>query len=256
MDVYFYKKNASRHLAYLAIRIAESMAMRLGRRTGLGHTESTSLETTLVWRRCRGGRLSHTVRMEVGRMRTSLTTKILIAAALCLVVRALVAQAPAGGPTIDTDARGYKILVPIPAFVDPKNRNKLQDLKNELRLMVTAPSAPLNDVARRAKLDQYYLQYQFPIMTTEDGLKTVAAERALFLRDHVAAAKDPAMHSYLINLAFNTMKQVVQDNGFHPASRYNAMLLISQLNDQEANTLGASQTLPEPIRKCLQLIPQ
>ncbi len=187
-------------------------------------------------------------------MRMSLTTKIAVVALLCLSVRVLVAQAPAGGLATETDARGYKYLVPNAAYVDPKNRNKLQDLKNEIRALVTSPAAPLNDAARKARLDSYYLQYQFPVMTTEDGLKTVAQERTLFLRDHIVAAKDPAMHSYLVNLAFNTMKQVVQDNGFHPAARYNAMLLISQLNDQEASTLGATQTLPEPMRNALPFI--
>src|SRR5207249_2721278 len=139
------------------------------------------------------------------------------------------------------------------AYADPKLRNKLQEFMTEIRGIVTANPAPLGDVARKSRLDAFYLQYFFPVMTTEDGLKMVANQRKLFLGD-VANAKDQAMHSYLINLAFNTMKQVVQDNGFHPAARYNAMLLISQLNDTEANTLGASPTLPEPMRSALQFI--
>src|SRR5262245_55741948 len=185
-------------------------------------------------------------------MQTSLSAKIVVVAALCLIVRALVAQAPAGGLATDTDARGYKYLVPNPKYLDPKLRGTLQSLTTEIRGMVTSPTAPLNDAAQKARLDSFLLQYFLPVMTTEDGLKTVADQRARCVRDYVRQAKEPAMHSYLINLAFNTMKPVVQDNGFHPAARYNAMLLISQLNDQEASTLGAVQTLPEPMRPALQ----
>jgi hypothetical protein len=188
-------------------------------------------------------------------MRTSLTTKIITAAALCLTVRGLLAQAPAGGLPTETDPRGYKYLVPAPKYLDPKNRGALQKVTSDVRLMVTAPTAPLNDAVQKATLDSFYLQYFFPVMTTEDGLKSAASQRSGFLRD-LAQAKDQAMHSYLINLAFNTMKQVVQDDGFHPAARYNAMLLISQLNDVEANTLGATQILPEAMRTALPFIYQ
>jgi hypothetical protein len=162
---------------------------------------------------------------------------------------------PNGGLATETDGRGYKYLVPNTKYLDPKLRGTLQTTTTEIRNMVTSPTAPLNDATQKARLDSFYLQYFFPVMTTEDGLKNAADQRKRFLTD-VAAAKDAAMHSYLINLAFSTMRQVVQDNGFHPAARYNAMLLIIQLNDQEANTLGAAQTLPEPMRPALQFILQ
>jgi hypothetical protein len=99
---------------------------------------------------------------------------------------------------------------------------------------------------------EYYQTYLFPLMTTPEGLKTIAKDRQDFLRD-LQAAKSPEAHREIVDLTLATMKNIVQDN-YRPTVRYNAMLLIDSLNDQEPNNLGVPQTLPEPMRAATRFI--
>lgn len=48
------------------------------------------------------------------------------------------------------------------------------------------------------------------------------------------------------------MTKIVQDPAYRPAARYDAMLIISSLNDVEPNNIGATPTLPEPTKAALQ----
>jgi hypothetical protein len=194
-------------------------------------------------------------------IRPSMAAKIGSALLVCATVRVLLAQAPPAptgpAPAVaeDTDTRGYKVQIPPEIYTDPKNRGKLQTLKNtQIRGLVTAQPSTVNDPATKASLDRFFQQYFFPVMTTEEGLKTIADDRKYFLTQYAQAAKDSAAHSYLINVAFTCASKIVQDN-YHPASRYNAMLLISSLNDQESNTQGV-QTVAEPMQAALPFILQ
>jgi len=160
------------------------------------------------------------------------------------------APAPAAGASGDaTDAQGYKFLVPLAAFTDPANKIKLNQLKLEIRRIITTSS--INDAASRATVDRYFQQYFFPMMTTEEGLRTIGADRTGFLRD-LAGAKDPAAHAYVANLALSGLSKIVPDN-YRLPSRYNAMLIISSLNDVEP---AMPSTLPEPMRAAAPVILQ
>jgi hypothetical protein len=160
------------------------------------------------------------------------------------------AQAPAAGASGEaTDAQGYKFLVPLAAFTDPANKIKLNQLKLEIRRIITGSA--ISDAASRASVDRYFQQYFFPLMTTEEGLKTIGTDRQNFLRD-LAAAKDPAGHAYINNLTLAALSKIVADN-FRLPSRYNAMLIISSLNDVEP---ALPNTLPEPMRTALPVILQ
>jgi hypothetical protein len=210
--------------------------------------------------------MAHTYRkfgsLNLHGFRSGLTAKIACALAICLTVRVLLAQPPAAPAASaasvreEVDARGYKVQIPSEAYTDPKNRAKLQSFKNSgLRTIVSGQPSQINDAGTRATVDRFFQQYFFPMMTTEEGLKTIADDRNFFLRQYVQSAKDTAAHTYLINTALTSASKIVQDN-YHPAARYNAMLLISSLNDQELNTQGAAQTLPEPMRAALPFILQ
>jgi hypothetical protein len=49
------------------------------------------------------------------------------------------------------------------------------------------------------------------------------------------------------------MTAIVQDT-YHPAVRYNAMLIISSLNDQEVVRTGSDKRVPEPMQRALPII--
>ena len=70
-------------------------------------------------------------------------------------------------------------------------------------------------------------------LTTDEALKDLPKERERLLRDNLEACADPTIHRQLVNLVLHQMKSIVQDN-YHPACRYNAMLVISGLNSVEA----------------------
>ena len=78
-------------------------------------------------------------------------------------------------------------------------------------------------------------------------------ERFKFFRDHLEICTVPEVHTYLADLALAQFQVVVDDN-FHPVVRYNAMLLISSLNDQDPVRVGPSRATPEPMLRALPVI--
>ena len=172
-----------------------------------------------------------------------------------LMVRVLAAQAPGASDTLlreETDVLGYKYQVPHESL-----SKGAKGKQNEIRVRSTVRQIlngqlSLNEPANKLQFRSYFQQYLFPLMTTEEGLKSIAKDRQDFFRD-VQNAKNPDAHREIVDLTLASMMKIVQDN-YRPAARYNAMLIISSLNDQEANNIGVPQTLPEPMRAALPFI--
>lgn len=184
--------------------------------------------------------------------RFSWTAKIAVAAALCLGVRAIVAQAPNESLIREEiDAQGFKYQVPNETL--RKNKGAEGKARSEVRAVLKG-EASIADAATRLKFRAYFQSYLYPMMTTEDGLKTVAQDRVSLFRDIASAASQEA-HRDLVDLTLQTMTKIVQDNGYRPAARYNAMYIISSLNDVEAKSVGAGPpTLPDPMKTALPII--
>ena len=161
------------------------------------------------------------------------------------------AAAPAGNVSAaTTDANGYKVLTPLQSLVT----NKVQEGK--IRSTVNAVlrgNLPLAD--QRATFDPYYQRYYFPLLTqtSAKALEDLPAERHRFFRDHLEQCKDAEVHQHLLDMAFSEMRAIVQDN-FHPAVRFNAMMIISHLNDSEPVRVGAAPALPQPMVRALPVI--
>jgi hypothetical protein len=182
--------------------------------------------------------------------------KIAITLAIALAAGLLWAQAP-GTPSADTapqeqtDAQGYKYQVPTESL---KKKADEQRHRNAVRSIWNNPAqGALSNPAVRLNFRQYFLNYLFPVMTTEEGLKTIATDRQRFFLDLIGA-KNTEAHRELVDLTFQAMSRIVADDGYRLAARYNAMLIISQLNDVEPVTTGSNPTVPEPMRNALQFI--
>lgn len=191
--------------------------------------------------------------------RPNLVIKAIFALAACLVVRLLAAQAPATSAVLapeQVDAQGYKIQVPREdLFKGPKARSAEQSFRTGVR-QILAGNVNLNaDPSTKRNFHNYYLQYLFPFMTTEEGQKTIGNDRQSFLRD-LLSAKNQEAHTELIELTLPAMQRIVQDPAYRLATRYNAMLIISSLNEAEPNSTSVPQTLPDPMRKALPFILQ
>jgi hypothetical protein len=154
------------------------------------------------------------------------------------------AQAPPAGG-------GYKTLPMIASLATNKsNQNKAY---SQIRSILNS-LAPLGD--NKVYFDAYYQQFFFPQMTltAQDKLDDLPKSREKFLRDHLDYCKSQAIHDHLLALTIGTLLPVVQDPGFHPAVRYNAMLIIGALNAQEAVRLGSEKSVPVPYAPALSIM--
>ena len=160
-----------------------------------------------------------------------------------------------------TDEQGHKYLTP---YVDPamtatdskeKVRIETQKKINNAQSQIRAILAARWTGNKPAQFDYYYLRMLFPkfTLTTDEALKDLPKERERLLRDNLEACADPTIHRRLVNLVLNQMKSIVQDK-YHPACRYNAMLVISGLNSVEAERTGADKRTPEPLIDALPFI--
>jgi len=184
---------------------------------------------------------------------TTLWTKLGVAAALCLFVRMIVAQAPPDIPIREElDGEGKKYQVPNDKL--RKSRTEEQRLRTDARA-VLAGQKSLAEPTTRQNFHGFYRAYLFPMMTTEEGLKTIGKERQDLLRD-LMTSKNPEAHKEVVDFTIPAMVKIVQDKEYRPQARYNAMLILSSLNDVEMNNVGAAQTLPEPAKAALPIILQ
>lgn len=162
------------------------------------------------------------------------------------------AQAPpAGGDAPSTtDAEGYKVLIPSATLAT----NKLQEAKvKAIVFNVLKGNAGLNE--NRVIFDAYFAKFYFPMrtQTTPEALADLPIERHRFFRDYLEACSVPEVHAHLADMTLSQMQMIVDDN-FHPTVRYNAMFIISSLNDQEKVVIGASKGTPEPMLRALPVI--
>jgi hypothetical protein len=80
----------------------------------------------------------------------------------------------------------------------------------------------------------------------EDELAKLGAARYDLFQRYLWASPNEAMQKDLSDLAFNYMKGVAVKPSYHPAVRYNAILLIGLLDDKYAIPTGANQRPPKP----------
>lgn len=185
-----------------------------------------------------------------------LAGKFAIALVACLAVRVLWAQAPTAGPAIPEgqDARGYKVLIPVASlYGTPAAKAKAQQQMNIARKTLSGEQ-PLAE--NRAQLENLYNLYYFPYLTQtgDNELKNLANERQNFLRDLELSGRNPEAHNLLTSLALARLTPIVRDDKFHPAVRYNAMMIIGSLNDQEFLRGSGTPTLPVPMLRALPIL--
>ncbi len=117
-------------------------------------------------------------------------------------------------------------------------KDQIRPLKSEIRSMVRG--APLD----QTKAMNWYGRVVFASMTQPSLFAKLPDYRLLVIKDlQDAATKNPAMYAYVKNLAYSVATKMVNpESNYHPAVRYNAMLLIGALNDTEAVTVGSGHS--------------
>ncbi|MEX2173209.1 MAG: hypothetical protein WD872_02535 [Pirellulaceae bacterium] len=194
---------------------------------------------------------------QLGRVLWIFPTALALSSGVVLAQAAPAAAAPTLGKTAE-DANGYKVLVPYATqfAASFKNANEARKSENDYRTQargIAGSKAP--SAENRTTFERYYTYIFFPSLTQTDqaSLSALPVERQRFFQQHVEICEDPAVRELLCNLALKQATAIVRDN-YHPAVRYNAMLLISNLNDQDAVRLGGTKATPEPMRLALPVL--
>jgi hypothetical protein len=154
------------------------------------------------------------------------------------------------GPDPIEDENGYKVLPPFAKFVT--DRAAEVKVKAQVRGVIDGR----NELSEfRTYFDSYYRLHYFPMMTqtNEKALQELPEERFRFIRDHLEGCKNDEVHEHIIDLALANLVPIVQDN-FHPAVRYNALLIIGSLNQTEAVRIGDVKATPEPHSRALPIL--
>lgn len=97
----------------------------------------------------------------------------------------------------------------------------------------TALRNPAGFGASQADVEKYLKQYYFPLMTSTspDVLGVLAGERTKLLKQYIPQTVNPTSQQYLIDMTFNVARVLARGN-YHPAVRYNAVLMLGELDQQ------------------------
>ena len=126
-----------------------------------------------------------------------------------------------------------------------KNRFKNDILKF---LRGDLPLAP----AEQLTVDNYFNGFEFRVLTqtTPEDLEQLPKRRFDLFKIFISQAKQSENHQRVIDLTLAMMQQIVLEE-FHPLVRYNAMLIIGDLNEQEVLRVGATPLPQEPYAAAL-----
>jgi hypothetical protein len=94
--------------------------------------------------------------------------------------------------------------------------------------------------ADKAHFDDYFIKYYFPDMTHADDadLGRLGESRYNLFKKYLWATTNVQLQQDLTDLAYKEMAKRIPDPGYHPAVRYNAILVIGMLDEQYANAPG------------------
>ncbi|MCI0491981.1 MAG: hypothetical protein L0Z07_03480 [Planctomycetes bacterium] len=111
---------------------------------------------------------------------------------------------------------------------------------------------PASYAADRAKFDEFFTKYYFPAMTRTEpqALEELGKLRYELFARYLWATNSEPLQRDLTGMAFQAMVPIVGSKGqppYHPAARYNAILVIGQLDDQYAIEAGANRRPPKPL---------
>jgi len=108
---------------------------------------------------------------------------------------------------------------------------------------------PSNDPADKQLFDAFFTQYYFPAMTrTEpENLADLGSLRQELFTRFLWVTPSEQLQKDLTEKAFKAMGPIVIESAYHPAVRFNAILVIGQLDEQYAIEAGPDRRPPKPL---------
>ena len=109
----------------------------------------------------------------------------------------------------------------------------------------------------QANMERWFGSFIFPRMTQLETLGQLDRMRIDFFNrylvnvQYTVANNNVDTHGFLVNYTLEKMKEIVEEN-YHPAVRFNALLIIGRLNDVEMfNPNNGARGVPVPSRQAL-----
>ena len=107
-----------------------------------------------------------------------------------------------------------------------------------------------NTITNQQLLSGWYQNYHFALMTQAGSMGDIDLQRLEFIKELTMICTDNDIHSHVVDqIAIPQMTAFLQEN-YHPAVKYNAMLIIGQLNSQVVIT-NEGRTVPAPLPAAL-----
>jgi hypothetical protein len=140
-----------------------------------------------------------------------------------------------------------------------------EENRSTVRATINRQMGYINEVIRgsrslsgnEANLERWFGSYIFPRMTQLETLGQLDLMRIDFFKryllnvQYTTANNNVDTHTFLVNYTLQTMQEIVEGN-YHPAVRFNAMLVIGRLNDVEMfNPNTGARIVPVPSRQAL-----
>jgi hypothetical protein len=149
----------------------------------------------------------------------------------------------------------------VPPKWNEKDRTQIGEFfarRNLVREILTG-RAPLD--GSKTEFDEYFTRQIFAEMTVTAEIGQLTERRQKFFRENVhrVTGQPKAVHDALIQLTFQIMQVLVtgrQGKHFHPAVRCNAMLIIGELNQDEATGIASSLRPAVPHAAALEFMLQ
>ena len=117
---------------------------------------------------------------------------------------------------------------------------------------------PSRYAADKAKFQEYFTGYYLPEMTQDspEALAGLGDKRFDLFRKYLWATDNEQLQRELTEIAFSAAKKIAgaANPPYHPAVRYNAVLILGQLDQQYAIETGASRRPPVPLPAATELL--
>ncbi len=140
----------------------------------------------------------------------------------------------------------YDQLPYAPVFKGEDAAKRIQDGKKFAARTVNDSSLSWGPSVQ-SPLQTWLVGYMFPALTELNAkqlpVQNLTDIQSQLVQGYLQRVKSKEAHDFMVKLTLDYMKRIASGN-YHPASRYNAMLIIGQLNTDEAVLSGDSKQLP------------
>lgn len=147
---------------------------------------------------------------------------------------ALVVLGTIGAGVDQAAAQSYKSIPPLAL-----PQAQINALAGQVGLILRAPNAP--SPADIEVLDRYFMKYLYPTITQYDPpsvLGNLGTARDVLFKRFIDVTKSQATRDHVVAGALKAMGSVAKGN-FHPAVRYNAVLIVGRLDQTPGKPLPA-----------------